>query len=67
MQQEGLILMKTRKGAEVEQQPHNFVRTDYLEMRLEKIEQRLEKIEQTLANLARPPPFQPRTIRPEIK
>lgn len=60
--------MKTRKGAEVEQQPHNFVRSDYLEMRLEKIEERLERIEQILASLTRtPPPFPPRTIRPEIK
>lgn len=58
--------MKTRKGDEVEQQPHNFVRTDYLEMRLTKIEERLDRIEQILAPMPRQP-MQPRTIIPEIK
>ena len=61
--------MKTRKGDEVEQQPHNFVRADYLEMRLEKIEERLERLERMLQSLLPHPqePISPRTIRPEIR
>ncbi len=54
--------MKTRKGDEVEQQPHNFVRTDYLEMKLNKIEERLDRLEQIIFSLTRQP-FQPRNIR----
>lgn len=58
--------MKTRKGKEVETGASNFVRADYLEMRLLKIEERLDRLEQIVASLTRQP-FQPRTIRPEIR
>ncbi len=42
----------------------NFVRADYVEMRLAKIEERLRRLEQVVATLVKQP-FQPRTLEPK--
>lgn len=60
--------MKTRKGKNIEMGASNFVRADYLEMRLQKIEERLERLEQIIAGLTKPPlPFPPKTIEPKLR
>lgn len=59
--------MKTRKGKKIKGTASNFIKADYLEMRLSKIEERVERLEQIVANLTRSPPqspFPPRTIEP---
>lgn len=56
--------MKSRKGTEIDMGASNFVRADYLEMRLQKIEERLERLEQIVATLVKQP-IQPRTIEPK--
>ena len=40
----------------------NFVRADYVEMRLQKIEERLDRLERMIESILRPP-MMPRTIR----
>ncbi|MDD5337617.1 MAG: hypothetical protein PHS02_03990 [Candidatus ainarchaeum sp.] len=54
--------MKTRKGEELKFGASNFVRSDYVEMRLQKLEERLERLERIVESFTRPP-FSPRTIR----
>ncbi|MBU0586323.1 hypothetical protein KJ780_02325 [Candidatus Micrarchaeota archaeon] len=54
--------MKTRKGEEMNMGASNFVRSDYLEMRLLKIEERLDRLEKIVESIVRPP-MGPRTIQ----
>lgn len=57
-----MISMKTRKGEEMNMGASNFVRSDYLEMRLLKIEERLDRLEKIVESIVRPP-MGPRTIQ----
>ncbi|MFA5077050.1 MAG: hypothetical protein WC488_01345 [Candidatus Micrarchaeia archaeon] len=54
--------MKTRKGEDLKFGASNFVRADYVEMRLQKLEERINKLERMIESFTRPP-FAPRTIR----
>ncbi|MFH0817690.1 MAG: hypothetical protein V1909_03585 [Candidatus Micrarchaeota archaeon] len=54
--------MRTRKGEDLKMGASNFVRSDYVEMRLQKIEERLDRLERIVESL-RGPPIMPRTIQ----
>lgn len=58
-----MIVVKTRKGKDVSIGPSNFIKSDYIEIRLEKIEERLAKLERMVESII-PQPFyfQPRFI-----
>lgn len=53
------MLMRTRKGEELKTGASNFVRADYVEMRLQKIEERLARLEAIVESMI-PQPFQPK-------
>ena len=61
-----MIFMKTRKGEEISMGASNFVRADYVEMRLQKIEERLDRLERIIESFVRPP-IMPRTIQEELR
>jgi hypothetical protein len=54
--------MKTRKGTEIDMGASNFVRADFVEMRLAKIEARLERLERIIESMGTTPPIRPRQI-----